>query len=204
MKVWAVILLLPLMTLSSCGLPYCIKSPFSDEDLGWMRPYSVGDTLIFKDCLSGYVDTVIIREKTINDISNTSIFDLRGCNWMEADNTCNACAYYDFDAFHSGVRYEGSFILHKEAKYDPAEISITIFDRSTKESVSSSNTISYLSVFPNYKDIILIESSNIYSGKRKLTYEINAIYWSKDVGLIGYRTPSCFYVLKDFRPNQKH
>lgn len=57
-----------LMTISylfhSCRFPYCKKVPFSNEDLEWMVPYSVGDTLFFTSKETNRTDTIIIIEKT--------------------------------------------------------------------------------------------------------------------------------------------
>lgn len=46
-RVWIALLIAMFLTVSSCGLPYCKKVPFSEDDLEWMKPYSVGDTLFF-------------------------------------------------------------------------------------------------------------------------------------------------------------
>lgn len=98
-----------LMTISylfhSCGFPYCKKVPFSNEDLEWMVPYSVGDTLFFTSKETNRTDTIIIIEKNIHNPSNTCIFDLEGCNWMEGDNHYNAVASYQFSTYHNGVKY---------------------------------------------------------------------------------------------------
>lgn len=63
-----------LLTASSCSLPYCIKVPFSENDLDWMKPYSVGDTLIFENIENVEYDTLIVTEKEIYNPSN-NIFD---------------------------------------------------------------------------------------------------------------------------------
>ena len=77
-KVWTALILSILMAVSSCGLPYCKKTPFSNNDLDWMKPYSVGDTLIFFNRENIEFDTLIVTKKTINNPTNKNIFDMEG------------------------------------------------------------------------------------------------------------------------------
>lgn len=185
-----------LIAVSSCGLPYCKKEPFSDNDLDWMKPYSVGDTLIFFNNENEECDTFIVSKKSINNPSNKNIFDLEGCNWMEGDNEYKAAAEYQFEAYHSGVRYKCLFILEKDCASKPAVVSMGLFGRYTKETVSTGNIVKELSAFPQYKWNIIISDSNLFSGIHQPVLPITEIYWNRDVGLIGYKTSQSWYKLK--------
>ena len=99
------------MAVSSCGLPYCKKTPFSNNDLDWMKPYTVGDTLVFFNRENIEFDTLIVTKKTINNPTNKNIFDMEGCNWMEGDNEYKANAEYQIEAYHSGEKYKCLFFL---------------------------------------------------------------------------------------------
>lgn len=193
--VWTALMLAILLAVSSCGLPYCKKEPFSDNDLDWMKPYSVGDTLVFANSENVEFDTLIVTKKTINNPSNKNIFDLEGCNWMEGDNEYKANAEYQFEAYHSGERYKCLFILEKNCNSEPAVVSLALFGRYTKKNISTSNIVKDLTIFPQYKWNIVVPDSNLYSGIHQPVLPITGIYWNREVGLIGYKTSQSLYKL---------
>ncbi len=104
--------LLVLITVSSCGLPYCKKIPFEEEDLLWFSSYIETDTVIYSNSIN--TDSLIIIKKEINNPKNTCIFDLEGCKWMEGDNEYYANGGYDFLLIHNDVTYYCSFTLQKK------------------------------------------------------------------------------------------
>lgn len=193
-KLWVVFMSIILLSVSSCGLPYCIKVPFSENDLNWMKPYSVGDTLIFENSENVEFDTIIVKEKEIFNPSN-NIFDLEGCNWMEGDNEYKAVAGYDFDGYHSGVRYFCGFTIKKNCKSKPAVVSISLFGRYSKHDISTNNIVKDISIFPQYKINIVVPDSNLQSGIHQPVRPISSIYWNQEIGLIGYRTSHSLYKL---------
>lgn len=197
LNVWTALMLSILGVLSSCSLPYCKKIPFSKNDLSWMNPYLIGDTLIFANSENIEFDTVIVTRKIINNPSNTNILNLEGCNWMEGDNEYKANAEYEFVIHHSGKIYKGMFILEKINNTDPAVVSFALMGRYTKEPISTSNIVRDLSDFPQYKWNIIVPESNLYSGKHQSVFPISIIYWNRDAGLIGYKTSlSCYKLIK--------
>lgn len=188
-----------LVVVSACGLPYCIKYPFSDEDVSWTRIYTEGDTLLFinKNNIT-MLDTLIVNAKTVYDPSNTCIFDLRGCNWVEGDNEYHASATISMAAYHSGVQYKCLYSLEKFSNTASAAFGLSLFGQYTVKDISTNTTFSNCeSVFPNYHDIIVINSSNLTPGLSQPVRPIRTIYWSKGSGLVGYRTTDSFYTLKE-------
>lgn len=194
-----------LMTISylfhSCGFPYCKKVPFSNEDLEWMVPYSVDDTLFFTSKETNRTDTIIIIEKNIHNPSNTCIFDLEGCNWMEGDNHYNAVASYQFSTYHNGVKYTCLFTLKKECDLKPATISMGFLGQYTKKDISCSSLRSVdNSSLPNkFKDFLIVDSSNLDAGKNQPVSPVSEIYWSRQYGLIGYQIYDSTYVLHSLK-----
>lgn len=194
-KVWTALILSMLMAVSSCGLPYCKKTPFSNNDLDWMKPYSVGDTLVFFNRENIEFDTLIVTKKTINNPTNKNIFDMEGCNWMEGDNEYKANAEYQIEAYHSGEKYKCLFILEKNCDSKPAEVSLAFWGRYTKKNISTGNVVKDLTIFPQYKWNVVVSDSNLCSGTHQPVLPITNIYWNRDVGLIGYKISRSLYEL---------
>lgn len=191
--------LVPIFALSSCGLPYCIKVPFSESDLVWMSPYQVGDTLIFEDDINFEDDTIIVTRKAIYNPTNTFILDPCGCKWWNGDNEFKALAVYDMEARHKGNSYDGGVTLRKVSDDKPAYISVYIFEMFTNNAIAINNAVAYVADFPQYRQTIVIPKTNLHQGKYFTGIPINAIYWNRDAGLIGYRTPEALYKLKEVR-----
>lgn len=193
-RIWVALIVAVSLIVSSCGLPYCKKVPFSENDLEWMKPYSVGDTLIFTNSEKEEFDTLIVIKKSIDNPSNKNIFDLRGCNWMEGDNEFKAIAVYQFKAYHSGERYKGLFTLGKNCESEPAVLSLGLFGRYTKK-ISTGDVVKDSSIFPQYKWNIVVTDSDLHSGIHQPVLPVTCIYWNKDVGLIGYKISQSWYSL---------
>lgn len=195
LKVWTFLILSILSALSSCGLPYCRKVPFSKNDLFWMNPYSVGDTLIFSNIENLEFDTIIVTQKKINNPSNTNVFCLEGCNWMEGDNEYKANAGYSFDIYHSGKKYEGMFILEKESSSEAAVVSFAFCGKYTKNPIKTTMSAKDLLDFTQYKRDLIVTDSNLYSGKHQPVLPVSNIYWNRESGLIGYKISLSYYRL---------
>lgn len=192
-----IIFILSLIIMSSCGLPYCKKVPFSETDLTWLDPYSVGDTILFVCEETNSVDTMVITDLDICNPPNTSIFDLRGCNWMEDDNEFNGIANCTFDILHRGEVFDGIFSISKECSQKPAFFDIIIWGWYPSDDISIGNTIK------KSKNGLLKDTETlVIKGPllhRKIHYvlpPVSKLYWNREKGLTEYQIGSATYRLK--------
>lgn len=162
--------------LNSCGLPYCKKHQFTQEDLEWISAYNENDTILFRS--ENKTDTLIIESKEVYNPKNTFIFDCSGCNWIEGDNEFYAIASLDFILIHDGVKYDrGGFIIRKTKKDKPAYISLYIgglySDNENLEIINNTVTL----------DI----KTNAHLGKHQPIMGIKEISYSKHEGITTYK-----------------
>lgn len=196
-KIWITLVLSILLAFSSCGLPYCKKVPFSKNDLEWLSPYTIGDTIIFVNDKTYENDTVIVTDKSIYNPSNTNIFDLRGCNWLEGDNEFKAIAVYEFKIIHNQKKFHCMTILEKESNDLPAMISFGFFGKYTNKGYSTKEGLGKTPLFPNYEGNIVVTDSNLHAGKSQLVLPLSELYWNKEKGLLGYQIEDTIYTLKE-------
>lgn len=107
--------------ISSCQ--YCIKEPFTEDELLWLEPFNSGDTLLF--CSNPYTsesdfDTILILNKLVNNPKNRFIFDLEEKNcecyayrWPFAKNHYYTYGRIMFLLCNDKKQIEGSLVITK-------------------------------------------------------------------------------------------
>ena len=160
--------------LSSCGLPYCKKHQFTQEDLEWISAYNENDTILFRS--ENKTDTLIIESKEVYNPKNTFIFDCSGCNWILGDNEFYAIASIDFSLIHDSVKYNGGFTIRKIEKYEPAKINLYM---------GGLYSIDYLEI--NNHTVTLDRNTNAELGKHQLIMNLKEISYSKHEGITTYK-----------------
>lgn len=184
-----------IVTTSFCGLPYCKKVPFTEADLAWLNAYEEGDTILFEDNANNALDTMVITETFVLNPPNTSIFDLRGCNWLEVGNEILAVAWYYFDIHHNGEIFDGIFSLRKTCNKKPALYNILIFGKDTEE--NNDNKLSFTGDTLNNTGILVINDSSLYNAPYRTALPLKEVYWNREEGLIGYQIGDNKYSLKE-------
>lgn len=193
---------LVIISMYSCGLPYCKKHPFSEEDLTWMNPYAPGDTIYFQCNELNSIDTMIVKEIKIYNPTNTFIFDLRDCNWMEDDNDVNAYGFCDFDILHNGECFSCVYMITKVCNKKPAEFYIRFLGWFLSKDLSTGSTD-----IKNEKKIrpieTLIISDSILQATANLKQRpdikklyLKKLYWNRERGLTDYQICENWYHLK--------
>lgn len=183
-------------SLKSCGLPYCKKTQFDNNDLEWMSAYDINDTVLFTN--TSDVDTLIVTNKTINNPRNTNIFDIEcGCNWLEGDNEYNANAGYDYKLYHSNETFVGILtVLQKKTEKESPTISFS-FGGWYSDDISTDSLTNYQLNNHRLNDCIIINNSNAHMGRHQKVINLDYFVWSKSKGLIAYKLKNGeIYLLK--------
>ena len=178
--------------MSSCGLPYCKKVPFTDADLAWLNAYAEGDTILFSCNSTGSVDTMIVTEAFISNPPNTSIFDLRGCNWLEDNNEIIAVAWYNFDIHHNGEIFDGGFSLKKKCHKKSASYDVYIFGKGKRDNYSKTKPDTI-----NNTGLLVVNDSILQNLPHRKALPLKEIRWNRDKGLIGYQIGDTEYTIKE-------
>ncbi len=174
---------------SSCGLPYCKKIPFEEEELLWFSSYPEIDTVYFSNNVS--TDSLIILKKEINNPKNTCIFDLEGCKWMEGDNEYYANGGYDFMFIHNSVTYYCSFTLQKIAD-NQSVVSIGFCGQYSLR--LPSNKLKNVMIDGTiYRNCCYFDSSVLEEGTHQPVEKIDYLLWSREDGLICYSIEGVIY-----------
>lgn len=112
----SVYIVLFLVFVISCGLPYCRRTNLNENELEWTKYINDNDTVIFEG--DNYLDTLVYFDKQTHNKSFISIFDLDACNWLEGENDYNAHTSVDFTFHHLGKEWKGHFLI---IKYDNSD-----------------------------------------------------------------------------------
>lgn len=167
-----------LVALQSCGLPYCKKHKFSEDDVKWVNMYNINDTILFYSS-DNNEDTLIVKNKNMYNPLNTFLFDCRGCNWMEGDNEFYAISSINFVLLHNGNKYDGRFAIEKTEKDLPAKILLSLGGLYSKD---------YLNVYNNC--VTLDRDNNAELGIYQDIIDLKKISYSKENGITTYQTIS--------------
>lgn len=185
-----------IILLYSCGLPYCKKVPFSEEDLTWIDPYTIGDTIIFQCDEVNSNDTMVIKEIDISNPPNTSIFDLSGCNWMEGSNERHAVAIYRFDIFHNEECFNCLYMIKKVCHKKPAEFYISLLGWYLSKNISTGDTITPNDNTMKYVGTIVVSDSILRPKVKHVMPILKNLSWNREKGLISYQIGDNLYSLK--------
>jgi hypothetical protein len=178
------------VVMQSCGLPYCKKFQLENEDLLWLTPYEKGDMIIFRSELDR-LDTILITDKDITNPSNTCIFDLRGCNWMEGDNEFKASAGFEFIFIHdtvvqkNGIDLGGIFRIKKHEKNRPALPELSLCELYSRKNTIYKDTSIFL-LKKQIVDCLVLHRDECDIGESQPQLGIKSFVWSKRHGLVQY------------------
>ncbi len=184
------------MIVTCCGLPYCDKTKFTEDELTWMEAYSEGETHTFCNQENGQQDTIHIVNKEIYNPRNTLWFDLQGCNWMEGDNKFNAIAGYSFTIEHQGKSYIGDFTIKKTSCDSPAKISVLALDNFSRK-VSCNNIVRTYISKSQFITGVKFYTNQFDRGRKRAT--LDYLIWNKKKGLVAYKFigDSAPYIIND-------
>lgn len=188
--IYKVVFIALIVGMTACGLPYCKKVKFDENDLMWLNPYEKGDSIIFASNLDRF-DTIVVTAKDIFNPSNTFIFDLRGCNCWEGDNEFNAIAsfglnFIDKDIIQKNPNItDGFFSVEKFEKGKAAELSFSFCELYPRK-ISSENDTSILLNNKLIQYCIYIRRDECDIGQRQSKLNIQNYIWSKQFGLVQY------------------
>lgn len=174
MKSFIKILLIGIVAMGfvSCGLPCCKKTHLSDDELEWIIPYHINDTLLFHDQQS--TDTMIITDIQVSNKQHISIFDLKSCNWLEGQNKYRANASIDFKLKHKNTWWEGLFFIEKHDKDSNIVATLTLGGLYSKD----------INISCKDKKITIIEGINAENGVYQKLMGIHSFIWEKKKGLM--------------------
>jgi len=188
--IYKVFFLVLMVGMTACGLPYCKKIKFDENDLLWLNPYEKDDTIIFVSNLDRF-DTILVTAKDVYNPSNTFIFDLRGCNCWEGDNEFNAIAGFDLNFIDKDLIQEnpnvtdGGFSINKVEKGKAAELSFSFCELYSRK-ITTDNDTSILLSNKLVSDCISIKKDECDIGQAQSKLNIQDFIWSKQFGLIQY------------------
>lgn len=177
MRRFLFILFSSVMLFASCI--YTAMYHFSDEDLEWMSPYEVGDTILFRS--SEGVDTMTVERIKVRD-------EYLPLMANEASTEMNALGSITNKVKHNGESLSNDLIIVKETA-DRLRVDFIFYFRShsqyddTKEGFPFHKaTISDM----EYDDVIIIDDKNSKTNVKN-TMACEYFIWSKSKGLLQYK-----------------
>lgn len=173
--------------LTGCGLPYCDKTKFTEDELKWMSAYKEGDKLMFYNTATEERDTMQIKKVEIFNPRNTLWFDLEGCNWLEGDNTFHAIARYDFILKHNGVDYRGSFTIRKPDCKEPAKISVAALGNYSSRLSCKSGKQMDDDINSKCNTCITFYKGQFERGLHQPVLDLDYLIWNQQEGLVAYK-----------------
>ena len=171
----------------SCGLPYCKKIKLTNRDLEWVKQYTKGDSLYF--ILNDMkIDTMVVQETRVLNPQNTCIFDTEGCNWLEGDNTFYGTAINIMTLKHNGNDLDVWFEITKREKN--GDLLCNIIFGSWSWSAFPGMRLSpqsYTIKNKRYTDCIVVDEKDILLNKVGTPiFKLTKLVWSKHFGLLMY------------------
>jgi hypothetical protein len=152
---------------------------FSDEDLEWMSPYEVGDTILFRS--SEGVDTMTVERIKVRDEYLPFMAN-------EASTEMNALGSITNKVKHNGESLSNDLVIVKETA-DRLRVDFIFYFRSHSQYDDTKEGFPFHKVTISdveYDDAIIIDDKNSKTNVKN-TMACEYFIWSKSQGLLQYK-----------------